>query len=262
MTVQVRRTRPSDPAVAVRIAEPTIPGPLRVAVTVVPTWTCMVMFTSLSPPGWAGSKERVGVGFEDAPVGVLVGDVDVGVRVAIGVLVGIRTVGVGVRDEARTGVGTVDLPAPPTGVLVGVGIIFRVTNTTRVGVGRKNGVGVNTGVGIAVTTALVEATKRVGVVWTIRNAVGVANSVVVTVGICVRVGPAGVRVGKVGSGSSDVPQAMAAISTAARSAISAKGFVTSFAPSVMAPGAWAADWASVWEEYLYGKLRSKGLPRI
>ena len=225
LTVQVRRTRPSDPAVAVCKADPTTPGPLRVALTVVPVWTCMVMDTSLSPP-WMAWEVRLGVGFDEAPVGVLVGAVDVAVQVATSVLVGMITVAVGVAP--RTRVGMPDL-LPPTGVLVGVGITTRVTGSTRVGVGARNSVGVTMGVGTAVTNTLVGGENSVEVGRTIRNAVGVGTPVVATVGIGVRVKP-----GAVDSCSFEVPQAMTAIMPTVRSAIIAKDLVTTLAPVVIA----------------------------
>ena len=241
--VQVSRTCLLTPTTADCNAAPTIPGPLRVADTASPGAAWISKYTSVWNPGWVGSKDRVAVEVEDLAPGVLVGKPRAGVEAAKGVLVG-----VGIAAATRVGVGAENPLVLPPMALVGVGNVTRVASTTRVGVGAKNGVGVSTGVEATVTPLLVGVTNRVGVGRTNRVAVGgtarvgasVANWIRVGADTRVDVGNNGVSVevgpeDTVGSGSSEVPQAMDAARTAAKTAISANLFFATLSLPVMAP---------------------------
>ena len=146
---QVSRTWPLVPASAVCSAEPTMAGPLRVAVTVVPDCTRISRYTSLGRPAWVTAKDNVAVAVVEAPD-------------AEGAMVGITGAVVGATDTTRVR-GT-------KGVRVGVGSGVGVGLGMAVGVGMAKAVGVRkgvaTGVGVGVDLApslVVGATTRVGV---------------------------------------------------------------------------------------------------
>ena len=203
---QVSRTWPLVPASAVCSAEPTMAGPLRVAVTVVPDCTRISRYTSLGRPAWVTAKDNVAVAVVEAPdaEGAMVGITGAVVGAMTGVRVGANGVDVGATDTTRVR-GT-------KGVRVGVGSGVGVGLGMAVGVGMAKAVGVRkgvaTGVGVGVDLApslVVGATTRVGVGLETRvgaeSRARVGDSVGINVGGGLRVNAA--VASRVATGSAD-----------------------------------------------------------